>query len=261
MPVHWIAVEDLSFNALLLLERVQLSWLPGWVPEQELGIALHANPAVAWFLRHKCPPLAGWLDGVLARAPHGSDGAQVRAAETAVLAVLNDLLTYALDPARYDALPFLQWDSRELTDLADFEGKTVLDVGAGTGRLTFVAAARAATVWAVEPVGNLRLYILERARALGLRNVYAVDGLIEAIPFPDRFADICMGGHVFGDHPAAEMRELERVVKPGGTVVLCPGNVDKDDPVHAALVAGGYAWARFAEPGDGTKRKYWKCIG
>jgi len=48
MPVHWIDVSDLSFLTLLLLEQVQLSWFPGWLPEDRLAIALKANPAVEW---------------------------------------------------------------------------------------------------------------------------------------------------------------------------------------------------------------------
>ena len=55
MAVNWIDVTTLSFNVLLLLERVQLSWLPGWVPEDELAIALKANPVVEWYMRQKCP--------------------------------------------------------------------------------------------------------------------------------------------------------------------------------------------------------------
>jgi len=37
MPVNWMDVADLSFNTLLLLERVQLGWLSGWLDEQELA--------------------------------------------------------------------------------------------------------------------------------------------------------------------------------------------------------------------------------
>jgi hypothetical protein len=62
--VNWIDVRTLSFNVLLLLERVQLSWFPGWVPEAELAVALKANPVVEWYLRHKCPELITWLDKV-----------------------------------------------------------------------------------------------------------------------------------------------------------------------------------------------------
>ena len=46
MPRKWMDVSPLSFNTLLLLEQVQLSWLPGWLPEDKLAIALQANPAV-----------------------------------------------------------------------------------------------------------------------------------------------------------------------------------------------------------------------
>ena len=65
MPCKWMDVSDLSFNTLLLLEQVQLSWLPGWLPENELGVALKANPVVEWYMRHKCPQLNEWLDRVL----------------------------------------------------------------------------------------------------------------------------------------------------------------------------------------------------
>lgn len=257
-PVRWLDVSDLSFNSLLLLERAQIGWFPGWVPEEALAVALRANPAVAWYLRHKCPEIAGWLDGLLARHGGAGDPAAVRAAERAVLATINDLLVYVLDPAVYDAQPFLGWDSRELTAVADFADKTVLDIGAGTGRLTFVAAASARVVFAVEPVANLRAYLREKAGARGVANVYPVDGLITRIPFPDGFADVVMGGHVFGGAPADEYRELARVTRPGGAIVLCPGNVDRDDATHDFLVARGFRWSRFAEPGDGVKRKYWK---
>jgi SAM-dependent methyltransferase len=202
------------------------------------------------------------VDRVLAQPP--ADGiyspGEVRAAEIAVLAALEDLLVYALDPAIYDRLPFLGWDSAELTGLVDFTGKTVVDVGAGTGRQTFVAAERSSAVFAVEPVGNLRRYLREKAKRLGHANIYPVDGLITAIPFPARFADVVMSGHTYGDAPEVEIAELERVAKPGGMVILIPGNNDIDNEAHRRLVNHGYDWARFEEPGDGAKRKYWKRL-
>jgi SAM-dependent methyltransferase len=253
-------VTGLSFNTLLLLERVQLSWFPGWVPEPELALALDANPAVEWYLRNKCPELNGWLDGVMAAAPAAPAGPdETRIAEQAVLRAIDDLVVYAVDPAVYDARPFLGWDSVELTGLVDFASQTVIDVGAGTGRLAFVAAkAGAAAVFAVEPVENLRRYMREKATTFGVRNLFAVDGLITRIPFPDGFADVTMGGHVFGDEPEAEVQELLRVTRASGMVVLCPGNGDRDNEAHRALVSYGFEWSRFEEPRDGTKRKYWR---
>lgn len=259
MPLNWIDVKTLSFNSLLLLERVQLSWLPGWLPEQELAIALRANPSVAWYMRHKCPEIAAWVDQVEARLEEVGQmsASEVRAAEETIMASINDLLVYVVDPTRYDAQPFLKWDSAELIGLLAWDGKRVIDVGAGTGRLSLTVAPLAGEVFAVEPVGNLRRYIVEKARRIGLENIFAVDGLITAIPFPADFADVTMGGHVFGDDPEEEFDELLRVTRPGGWVVLCPGNNDRDDAIHAFLTRRGCAWSRFEEPGDGVKRKYW----
>ncbi len=261
MPLDWIDVSDLSFNTMLLLERAQITWLPGWLPEDALAVALHAHPAVAWYLRHKCPEVAEWVDKALAHAAPGQTPEEIRRAEETILRTINDLVVYAVDPTIYDAQPFLGWDTDELTSLVDFAGKTVIDVGAGTGRLTLVAAEQgAAVVFAVDPVSNLRAYLRQKAARMGQRRVYPVDGLITAIPFPDNFADITLGGHVFGDHYEQEHAELVRVTKPGGMVILCPGNNDRDNDAHRLLVAEGFAWSRFEEPEEGIKRKYWKAL-
>jgi len=261
MPLDWIDVSDLSFNTMLLLEREQLAWLPGWLPETELAIALQANPVVAWYLRNKNPKLDSWVDSLLAKADSNAGPDRIRAAEVTILRSINDLVCYAVDPDIYDTMPFLGWDSTELSSLVDFHSKTVVDIGAGTGRLAFIAAREGASgVFAVEPVGNLRNYIKNKARNLGLTNVFAMDGLITDLPFPEHFIDIVMGGHVFGDNPEAEYTEMTRVTKPGGTIILCPGNTDTDGRFHPFLVRQGFEWSRFEEPGEGIKRKYWKTV-
>ena len=259
MPLNWMDVSTLHFNTLMLLERVQISWFPKFEPpEAEFAIALRANTAVEWYLRHKCPDINGWLDGLLEQNPAAES--DVRRAEIEVLKVFEDLMIYVHDPEIYDAQSFLNWDSDELTSLVDFRDKTVLDIGAGTGQLTFLAAdARA--VFPVEPVANLRLYIRQKAQEKGLNNIFPVDGLITEIPFPDGFSDVTMGGHVFGDAPEAEYAEMLRVTRKGGMVILCPGNTDDDNECHEFLVSRGLQWSRFEEPGDdGMKRKYWRTV-
>lgn len=255
MPLNWIDVTNLSFNTLLLLERVQLSWFPGWLPEPDLALALQAHPVVEWFLRHKCPDLNEWLDKVMLLVlDPPAEPERVRQAEVAVLGKIEDLLVYVVDPAIYDALEFNNWDSVELTSLVDFAGKMVIDVGAGTGRLTLVAAEKAAAVFAVEPVANLRRYLKEKARENGFKNVYSVDGLITDLPFPDGFADITMEGHVFGDFPEDEYQEMMRVTKPGGMVILMGGGGQEG---RQFLLSKGIQGAPYEEPGAGTKGKFW----
>lgn len=260
MPLNWIDTKNLSFNYLLLLEQVQISWMEGWIPQEPLAIALSANPVVAWYLRHKCPQIKGWLDEVTSHDPGNQTAESVKMAEQEVMKTINDWLVYVVDPDIYDSQPFLKWDTGELIRQVDFEGSRVLDIGAGTGRLTFTAASKASAVYAVEPVSNLRAYIKKKARRLGFDNIFAVDGLITEIPFQPRFADITMAGFVFGGVPEQEIIELERVTRQGGWVILYPGNVDRDTPAHEALVNHGYRWSRFEAPGDGWKRSYRKQI-
>lgn len=261
MPVNWMDVSHLSFNSLLLLERLQIGWMPGLVPETDLSIALRANPAVEWYLRAKCPEIARWLDKILLlQEANNPSPERVRQAEMAVMRAIEDWLVYVIFPAVYDAQPFLNWDSRELLDLADFRRKQVADIGAGTGRLTFTVAPRAHAVFAIEPVANLRAYIKNKARDKGLKNVFPVDGLMADLPFPDQFFHITMSGHTFGENPQAEHREMMRVTAPDGMIILCPGNNDVDNHIHAFLLDHGYHWSAFEEPRDGMKRKYWKTV-
>ena len=262
MPLDWIDVTDLSFNTLLLLERVQLSWFPGWVSQEDMAIALQGNPAVEWYLRHKCPEIIPWLDNCLSAHPQTSLPSEelIRQAEINILNTINDLIVYVVDPVIYESQPFLGWDSNELRSVTDFHGKVVIDIGSGTGKLAFIAAESASAVYAVEPVGNLRMYIKQKAREHSLTNIFAIDGIITNLPFHDGFADITMGGHVYGGHPEAEYDEMKRVTKPGGIIILCPGTSLSEIHAHEYLISQGFKFSEFEEPHDGTKRKYWKRV-
>jgi ubiquinone/menaquinone biosynthesis C-methylase UbiE len=140
-----------------------------------------------------------------------------------------------------------------LTSLVDFTGRTVIDVGAGPGRLALVAAEKSAIVFAVEPVANLRRYLKEKARKNGLKNVFCMDGIITDIPFPDGFADVTMNGHVFGDLPEEEFREMVRVTKPGGMVIMM--GTGKENIQF--LLSKGFQMATYQEPGVGAMGKFW----
>jgi hypothetical protein len=88
-----------------------------------------------------------------------------------------------------------------------------------------------------------------------------VDGLITDLPFPDGFADITMGGHVFGSRPETEYMEMKRVTKPDGMIIQCPGTDMQETEAHEYLVSQGFEWSIFEEPDNGHKRKYWKRAG
>ena len=92
----------------------------------------------------------------------------------------------------------------------------VLDVAAGTGKLTEDLVARGARVVAVEPVAAMR----ERLVAL-LPDIDARDGTAEALPLDDASVDLVTVGQAFHwfDAPTA-LAEIRRVLRPGGGLAM-----------------------------------------
>ncbi len=95
-------------------------------------------------------------------------------------------------------------------------GKTVIDLGAGTGKFTKHLLATGAKVLAVDPVAPMLDQLLQR-----VPGVEALVGDAEHIPLPDRSADalVCAQSfHWFARASAIE--EIRRVLKPGGVFGL-----------------------------------------
>ena len=107
-------------------------------------------------------------------------------------------------------------------------GVTVVDLAAGTGKLSRPLAATGARVIAVEPVEAMR-------RAIGA-GVEAVEGTAEAIPLPDGSADFVTVGQAFhwfdGD---AALAEIHRILGAAGAVALLWNVRRMDDPIHAII--------------------------
>ncbi len=233
MPLNWIKPEDYSFNSFLLLERFQIRLmmkLGGWRNnntkwKKSMGIALNANPAVKWYFMRRCPECASLVEELAAKAPSTTNGEQIKEAEEYALLSVEDFIIYTTPEVMSEKCDFIRgWNKQRLFDLADLSGKVVLDVGAGSGRLTFAAAEKARWVYAVEPVGTLREFMRDKIKREGIRNVRVLDGLVEEIPFPDDTFDVVMSGHVVGDNYDGEIAELTRVCKAGGWLLDCPGD-------------------------------------
>jgi SAM-dependent methyltransferase len=96
------------------------------------------------------------------------------------------------------------------------EAEVVLDLAAGTGKLTRLLVDRFPHVIAVEPLAGMRA-VLERV----VPEAESLDGTAEAIPLPDASVDAAFVAEAFHwFDAAAAAHELARVLRPGGTLRL-----------------------------------------
>jgi SAM-dependent methyltransferase len=110
-------------------------------------------------------------------------------------------------------------------------GARVLDVGAGTGKLTRGLVAIGFAVAVVEPGGSM----LEQLR-LAVPEAEALGGAAESIPLTDESVDGAFAGqayHWFDREHAVP--ELHRVISPGGGLVLLWNWWDERDPLQREL--------------------------
>jgi SAM-dependent methyltransferase len=107
-------------------------------------------------------------------------------------------------------------------------GRTVLDLGAGTGKLTRALVRTGADVIAVEP-GEAMLAQLRRV----VPAAEAVVGAAESIPLPDASVDAITIGQAFHwfRHDEA-LPELHRVLRGGGGVALIWNSRDHERPLQ-----------------------------
>jgi len=116
-------------------------------------------------------------------------------------------------------------------DLALKKGKTVLDLGAGTGKFIPNLRATGATIIAVEPVAAMLAQLIELNPG-----ITATQGSAEHIPLTDASVDavVCAQSfHWFARREA--LAEIHRVLKPGGVLGLIWNVRDESVPWVAAL--------------------------
>lgn len=100
--------------------------------------------------------------------------------------------------------------------LAGAPPQDVLDLGAGTGKLTRHLVAVGHRVTAVEPLPAMRAQLVA-----AVPGVVVLDGTAERIPRADATADVVTAAQAFHwfDHPVA-LPEIARVLRPGGVLAL-----------------------------------------
>ena len=110
-------------------------------------------------------------------------------------------------------------------------GARVLDVGAGTGKLTRGLVALGFEVAAVEPGAPM----LDQLR-VAVPEAEAFEGPAESIPLPDANVDAAFAGQAFHWFDSARaLPELHRVIRPGGGLALLWNWWDERDPLQREL--------------------------
>jgi SAM-dependent methyltransferase len=117
--------------------------------------------------------------------------------------------------------------------LAGDEPADVVDLGAGTGKLTRALVVLGHRVTAIEPLPEMLEHLPEAAPG-----AFAILGTAEVIPLPDAFADVvtCAQSFHWFDHAVA-LPEIARVLRPRGRLALVWNTRDDRDPWTARLSA------------------------
>lgn len=264
MIYHWINAEEFSMETILLFDRRVIRYIMSenaWYNngqrdyKTDMAKALSRYPYVVQFCKRKAPECAGFLKELEAinaagflKEIRGIDAAgiseaEARRAEAAILSALEPFVVYAY-PEVMEQLGYIRnWSPERLYALAEFKEKLVLDIGSGTGRLAFAAAARAKRVYASEPCDVLREYMRDKIRQNGITNMKVLDGEVTNLPYEDNTFDIVMAGHVASDWYEEGLAEMTRVVKDGGVLVCCNGDDEvKRKAPEEELVRGGFEY-------------------
>ena len=140
--------------------------------------------------------------------------------------------------ADWDEMRLVYYDEAVIERLAAAaeldETMTVADIGTGTGFVAAGLAGRVARVIGIDDSPGMLAEAERNLTELGATNVELHRGDIVALPLPDDSVDAAVANMVLhhATDPAAMLREMTRIVRPGGTVAIC------DEVTHP------YTWMR-----------------
>lgn len=141
-----------------------------------------------------------------------------------------------------------------MREIGDWSGRTMLDIGCGTGFHLPTWAASAQQVIGVEP--HRPLTALARRRTTKLTNVTVLPGTAQSLPVPDASVDVAHArwAYFFGPGSEPGLLELDRVMRRGGTAFV----ID-NDPTRSTF--GGWFRRGFPDVDPVAVERFWSQRG
>ena len=165
---------------------------------------------------------------------------------------------YQTDGDRYEALisreDYQGNIPRAIDEIISVDGLDVLDLGAGTGRLTLLLAPRAKSIHAFDASEEMLRVCRERLIASGLSNWQVDVADHRQLPVKDHSADLVVSGWSVSylavwsqENGQAELdkwlNEMKRVLRKDGTIILLESlGTGNEEPVRLEHVESTYQW-------------------
>ncbi len=246
---------------LLLLEAFQVGYLPDRVPKKEFAALLRKYPFVQRFLIIKDPSIEEYISTVLIENKPIDDIKLVNQYCDDLLWEIAELIVYNKHPEVYDKKVKFRWNKEEIVEKESINGKTIADVGAGSGMLSFLLARYAKLVYAIEPLSSFRGFIRNKALKEKVNNIYTIDGFLDLIPLPDNSIDVLFTSNAIGWNLNEELKEIDRVVKPNGQAIHLMRSIgnESENPFHDTLISAkwNYRFYKYTDK-EGLRIKYVK---
>jgi ubiquinone/menaquinone biosynthesis C-methylase UbiE len=165
---------------------------------------------------------------------------------------------YQTDGDRYEALISREDYQGNILHAIDtilkVDGLDILDLGAGTGRLTLLLAPRAGSIHSFDASAEMLRVCRERLDASGLSNWQVDVADHRRLPVADHSADLVVSGWSVSylavwdqEHGTAELdkwlQEMSRVLRSGGTIILFESlGTGNETPMRLEHVESTYQW-------------------